>query len=84
MNCQAVNVGEDVGAVEGAIRESAALAEHDSKDAASARAEAGLYSEEKVIKEQVRRLGPLNDEENLLHDPEKKSPGEDKGTGGFR
>ncbi len=35
-------------------------------DAASTRAEAGLYSEARVIKEQARQVQPLSDGENLL------------------
>ncbi len=58
---------------------SAPLASDDSTP--STRAEAGLYSEAEVIEEQARRVGPLNQEENLLRDPEKKSAAGDRGTG---
>ena len=39
---------------------------HEELDAASTKAEAGLYSEAGVIKEQARQLQPLKDGENLL------------------
>jgi hypothetical protein len=38
-------------------------------DAISTKAEAGLYSEAGVIKEQARQLQPLKDGENLLRGP---------------
>ena len=39
---------------------------HEDPDAVSTKAEAGLYSEAGVIKEQARKVQPLNDGENLL------------------
>ena len=73
--------GQTAAAAERDEPSTATLAEGDSKDAVSTKAEAGLYSEAEVIEEQARRVGPLNKEENLLRDPEKKSPAGDKGSG---
>ena len=39
---------------------------HDEVAAASTKAEAGLYSEAEVIKDQARQVQPLKEEENLL------------------
>lgn len=47
-------------------------------DTASTKAEGGLASEAGVIKQQARRVQPLNEEENLLKDPSGTPPADER------